>query len=70
MKGIEFEVNLINQLIIIKEKKFSFEVDAINKDCLVKGLDDIGSTLERATYIDDYEKKVLDNFAWRNPERD
>ena len=70
MKGIEFEVNLINQLIIIKEKKFSFEVDAINKDCLVKGLDDIGSTLERVAYIDDYEKKVQDNFAWRNPERD
>jgi 3-isopropylmalate/(R)-2-methylmalate dehydratase small subunit len=48
MKGIEFEVNLINQLIIIKEKEFSFEVDAINKDCLVKGLDDIGSTLEKS----------------------
>jgi len=70
MKGVEFEVNLINQLIIINEKEFSFEVDIINKDCLVKGLDDIGSTLERATYIDEYEKKVLDNFAWRNPGRD
>ena len=70
MKGIEFEVNLINQLIIIKEKEFSFEVDAINKDCLVKGLDDIGSTLEKATFIDEYEKKILDNFAWRGPERD
>ena len=57
MKGVEFEVNLINQLIIINEKEFSFEVDIINKDCLVKGLDDIGSTLERATYIDEYEKK-------------
>jgi 3-isopropylmalate/(R)-2-methylmalate dehydratase small subunit len=70
MKGVEFEVNLINQLIIINEKEFSFEVDVINKDCLVKGLDDIGSTLERVTYIDEYEKKVLDNFAWRNPGRD
>ncbi len=70
MKGIEFEVNLINQLIIINGKEFSFDVDAINKDCLVKGLDDIGSTLEREAYIDEYEKKVLDNFAWRNPEGD
>ena len=70
MKGVEFEVNLINQLIIINEKEFSFEVDVINKNCLVKGLDDIGSTLARATYIDEYEKKVLDNFAWRNPGRD
>ena len=70
MKGVEFEVNLINQLIIINEKEFSFEVDVINKNCLVKGLDDIGSTLERATYIDEYEKKFLDDFAWRNPGRD
>ena len=70
IKGVEFEVNLINQLILIDDKEFSFEVDGINKDCLVKGLDDIGSTLERVTYIDEYEKKALDNFAWRNPERD
>ena len=70
MKGIEFEVNLINQLIIINGKEFSFDVDAINKDCLLKGLDDIGSTLEKETYIDEYEKKALDNFAWRNPEGD
>ena len=52
------------------QKEFSFEVDAINKDCLVKGLDDIGSTLEKATFIDEYEKKILDNFAWRGPGRD
>ncbi|GIS05679.1 MAG: hypothetical protein CM15mP109_04350 [Candidatus Dadabacteria bacterium] len=49
MKGIEFEVNLIDQLIIIKDKELPFEVDEINKDCLVKGLDDIGSTLERSS---------------------
>ena len=67
MKGIEFEVNLIDQLIIIKDKKLPFNVDAINKDCLAKGLDDIGSTLERSSFIDEYEKITLNNFAWRNP---
>ena len=67
MKGIEFEVNLIDQLIIIKDKKLPFNVDAINKDCLLKGLDDIGSTLERSSFIDEYEKITLNNFAWRNP---
>ena len=70
MKGIEFEVNLIDQLIIIKDKKLPFNVDAINKDCLLKGLDDIGSTLERSSFIDEYEKITLDNFAWRNPVKD
>ena len=70
MKGIEFEVNLIDQLIIIKDKELPFEVDEINKDCLVKGLDDIGSTLERSSFIDEYEKITLDNFAWRNPVKD
>ena len=69
MKGIEFEVNLIDQL-IIKDKELPFEVDEINKDCLVKGLDDIGSTLERSSFIDEYEKITLDNFAWRNPVKD
>ena len=70
MKGIEFEVNLIDQLIIIKDKELPFDVDTINKDCLVKGLDDIGSTLERSSFIDEYEKITLDNFAWRNPVKD
>ena len=70
MKGIEFEVNLIDQLIIIKDKELPFDVDVINKDCLVKGLDDIGSTLERSSLIDEYEKITLDNFAWRNPVKD
>ena len=70
MKGIEFEVNLIDQLIIIKDKELPFEVDEINKDCLVKGLDDIGSTLERSSFIDEYEKITLDNLAWRNPVKD
>ena len=59
-----------DRLIIIKDKELPFDVDAINKDCLVKGLDDIGSTLERSSLIDEYEKITLDNFAWRNPVKD
>ena len=69
INGAEFEVNLIDQLIIIKGKEISFEVDEINKDCLIKGLDDIGSTLERVSYIDDYEEKVSINYQWRSPEK-
>ena len=69
INGVEFEVNLIDQLIVIKGKEISFEIDEINKDCLVKGLDDIGSTLERASYIDDYEERVSINYQWRSPEK-
>ena len=69
INGVEFEVNLIDQLIIIKGKEISFEVDEINKDCLIKGLDDIGSTLERVSYIDDYEERVSINYQWRSPEK-
>ena len=69
INGVEFEVNLIDQLIVIKGKEISFEIDEINKDCLVKGLDDIGSTLERVSYIDDYEEKVSINYQWRSPEK-
>ena len=69
INGVEFEVNLIDQLIVIKGKEISFEIDEINKDCLVKGLDDIGSTLERVSYIDDYEERVSINYKWRSPEK-
>ena len=70
INGVEFEVNLIDQLIVIKGKEISFEIDEINKDCLVKGLDDIGSTLERVSYIDEYEERVSINYQWRSPEKD
>jgi 3-isopropylmalate/(R)-2-methylmalate dehydratase small subunit len=33
-----------------------FEVDAFRRDCLLRGLDDIGLTLEKASAIDAYEK--------------
>ena len=69
INGVEFEVNLIDQLIVIKGKEISFEIDEINKDCLVKGLDDIGSTLERVSYIDEYDERVSINYQWRSPEK-
>ena len=47
MKGEELEVDLIDQVITLHDRKIEFDVDPINKDCLVKGLDDIGSTLEK-----------------------
>ena len=43
--------------------EIGFEVDAFRRHCLLNGLDDIGLTLEKASEIDDYEKKLADR-AW------
>jgi 3-isopropylmalate/(R)-2-methylmalate dehydratase small subunit len=37
-----------------------FDVDPHRKHCLLNGLDDIGLTLEKATAIDAYEKKIAE----------
>jgi 3-isopropylmalate/(R)-2-methylmalate dehydratase small subunit len=38
--------------------KYSFDVDPFRKDCLLKGLDDIGLTLQHEPDITAYEKKA------------
>jgi 3-isopropylmalate/(R)-2-methylmalate dehydratase small subunit len=39
-------------------------VDAFRKHCLQNGLDDIGLTLEKVAYIDDYENQRANNRPW------
>jgi 3-isopropylmalate/(R)-2-methylmalate dehydratase small subunit len=41
-----------------------FDIDAFKKHCLLNGLDDIGLTLEKASAIDTYEKRMSDNHPW------
>jgi 3-isopropylmalate/(R)-2-methylmalate dehydratase small subunit len=43
---------------------WAFEVDAFRRDCLLKGLDDIGITLERAEAIKIFERQHRDRFPW------
>jgi 3-isopropylmalate/(R)-2-methylmalate dehydratase small subunit len=38
--------------------KYSFDVDPFRKDCLLKGLDDIGQTLQHEPDITAYERRV------------
>ncbi|HKG77736.1 MAG TPA: 3-isopropylmalate dehydratase small subunit [Beijerinckiaceae bacterium] len=38
----------------------SFEIDASRKHCLLNGLDDIGLTMEKASAIEAYEKKLAE----------
>jgi 3-isopropylmalate/(R)-2-methylmalate dehydratase small subunit len=44
--------------------KISFEVDPFRKHCLLNGLDDIGLTMQQATFIDQYEGKQRGGQPW------
>ncbi len=64
-EGVKFTVDLENQEFITPAGNgFKFEVDAFRKDNLIKGLDDIGLTLEQSGFIDQYEEKHKQNFPW------
>jgi 3-isopropylmalate/(R)-2-methylmalate dehydratase small subunit len=41
-----------------------FEIDPFRKRCLLEGLDDIGLTMEKASAIDDFEKKQQEAQPW------
>ena len=43
---------------------WSFELDAFRRECLLKGLDDIGITLERADAIRAFERQHRERFPW------
>ena len=43
---------------------WSFSVDAIRRDCLLKGLDDIGLTLQSAEAIRQFEQQHEARFPW------
>ncbi|HET9804893.1 MAG TPA: hypothetical protein VFP96_16760, partial [Candidatus Acidoferrum sp.] len=59
-EGYMLTVDLENQT-VSDSKGFqrSFEIDPFRKRCLLKGLDDIGLTLEHESAISAYEKKGL-----------
>ena len=60
----EVEVNLQKQEIKFGNKVVKFEVDSFKKKCLIEGLDDIGLSMEKINYIDDFEKKLEANKPW------
>ena len=62
---IEFNIDLEAQTITDhNNQSVSFVVDAFRKHCLQNGLDDIGLTLEKVAYIDDYENQRANNRPW------
>ena len=45
-------------------EKINFEIDNFRKKCLLEGLDDIGLTLQKSKYIDEYEKNIPSLYSW------
>lgn len=64
-EGVCFIVDLENQEFITPAGNgFKFKVDAFRKENLLKGLDDIGLTLQQTDEIDLYEEKHKQTYPW------
>jgi 3-isopropylmalate/(R)-2-methylmalate dehydratase small subunit len=63
--GYALKVDLAGQVITTPAgDAFDFEVDAFRKDCLIRGLDDIGLTLEHAGEIRAFEEAHRQRQPW------
>ena len=63
--GYTLEVDLPGQRIGTPDQgDIGFEVESFRKDCLIRGLDDIGLTLQHAGAIRDFEAKRREQAPW------
>jgi 3-isopropylmalate dehydratase len=63
--GTEITVNLVDQKVIRPNgEELSFEIDPFRKECLVKGLDKIGLTLEKSDKIYSFEQTRSQLYPW------
>jgi 3-isopropylmalate/(R)-2-methylmalate dehydratase small subunit len=65
-KGAAISADLPAQTITAGGKTSPFEIDAFNKECLLKGLDGIGWTLQFEGMIRSYEEKIQSQRPWLN----
>jgi 3-isopropylmalate/(R)-2-methylmalate dehydratase small subunit len=64
-EGYELTVDLEEQQVTTPAGDvYSFEVDEFRRHCLLKGLDDIGLTLESAAAIRGYERGLREHSPW------
>ncbi len=64
-EGYRLDVNLEAQTVTTPSgEAFEFEVDAFRKECLLKGLDDIGLTLQQADAIKQFEMQWRAQSPW------
>lgn len=63
--GYALTIDLPAQAVITPSgQRFGFQIDAFRKDCLVRGLDEIGLTLQNADVIRAYEAKRREQAPW------
>ena len=62
--GFSLIIDLEKQLIIADDEKYDFKVDEFKKHCLIKGLDDIGLTLEYREDIKGFENHYYNHYPW------
>ncbi|MGX7592715.1 3-isopropylmalate dehydratase small subunit [Candidatus Karelsulcia muelleri] len=55
-----FKINLNEEYVQFKNKKQHFEINAYNKQCFIKGYDDLDYLIHLKPQIRDFEKKRLD----------
>ncbi len=63
--GAKLKIDLAIQKIFLPSgKEFAFNVDPFRKECLYKGLDDIGLTLMHESKISSFESKQKTELNW------
>ena len=64
-QAYELEINLPEQRVFTpRGVSYSFTIDAFRKNAFLKGLDDIGITLQSVAQIKDFEQSHRKNFPW------
>jgi 3-isopropylmalate/(R)-2-methylmalate dehydratase small subunit len=64
-EGYRLTVDLAQQIVTLPEKEqFHFDIDVFRKDCLLRGLDAIGLTLQHEQAISAYEKRRAEEVPW------
>lgn len=68
--GAQVEVDLPNQLVTAPDgTRHGFDIDPTRKERLLKGLDDVGVTLEHLAAIEDFEHRYHGETTWLAPVR-
>ncbi len=62
--GLKAAINLEQQQVEVEGNTYQFEIEANLKERLLKGLDDIGLTLEMADEIRNYERRRATEAPW------
>ncbi len=65
-KGAAISADLPAQTVTAGGKAYSFQIDAFNKECLLKGMDSIGWTMQFQDKINSYEEKIQSQRPWLN----